>query len=239
MRSAAPQPLDHRAPIQRPIPGAGGITLTYMFPTKSGTLYNVPFTEATSRVEMMDYISAKTKLPPLDEEFFEAAPLDWFAQKRLTIRYQSLRRDLSALEPRDPNEFIAEFNPALPVWIETDGACSGDPGPGGWGAIVSQGEVKVELHGPNASTTNNEMELQALAEALDILPKDFQGYVTIETDSENAVAIMSGKGRRWQIDNFVLLKGNKAKNRGFIDRITTRLQTLQAQFLHIDAQKGD
>jgi hypothetical protein len=76
MRSAGPQPLDHRAPVQRPIPGAGGITLTYMFPTKSGTLYNVPFTEATTRAEMMDYVSAKTKLPPLDEDYFEAAPLD-------------------------------------------------------------------------------------------------------------------------------------------------------------------
>jgi ribonuclease HI len=188
---------------------------------------------------MMDYVSAKTKLPLLDEEFFEAAPLDWFDQKRLTVRAQFPRRDLSALMPSDPGTFIADWNPRLPVWIETDGACSGNPGPGGWGAIICQGEVKVEFHGPDANTTNNEMELQALPEALDFLPKDFQGYVVIETDSENAVKIMTGLGRGWQIDNFVNLKGNRTKNREFVDRSTNRLKTLQAQFLHIDAHKGD
>jgi ribonuclease HI len=141
--------------------------------------------------------------------------------------------------PSDVATFTADWNPQLPVWIETDGACAGNPGPGGWGAIISQGEVKVELHGPDANTTNNEMELQALAEALDLLPKDFQGYVVIETDSENAVKIMSGLGRRWQIDNFVHVKGDKIKNRAFVERITNRLKTLQAQFLHFDAHKGD
>jgi ribonuclease HI len=141
--------------------------------------------------------------------------------------------------PSDAATFVVGWNPTLPVWIETDGACSGNPGPGGWGAIVSQGQVKVELHGPDANTTNNEMELQALAEALDILPPDFQGYVVIETDSENAVKIMSGLGRRWQIDNYVNLKGNRTKNKALVDRITNRLKTLQAQFLHIDAHKGD
>jgi ribonuclease HI len=210
-----------------------------MFPTKNGTLYNVPFTEATTRDEIMDYASAKAGLPPLDEEFFEAAPLDWFAQKRLRVRFQFPRRDLSALTPSDIGTFIADWDPRLPVWIETDGACSGNPGPCGWGAIISQGGIKVEIHGPDATTTNNEMELQALAEALDLLPKDFQGYVTIETDSDNVVKIMSGLGRRWQIDKFVNLKGNRDKNRAFVDRITNRLKTLQAQFLHIDAHKGD
>jgi ribonuclease HI len=83
------------------------------------------------------------------------------------------------------------------------------------------------------------MELQALAEALDFLPQDFQGYVVIETDSENAVKTMTGLGRRWQIDNFVNLRGNKVKNRAFVERITNRLKPLHAQFLHIDAHKGD
>jgi ribonuclease HI len=239
MRSAGPQPLDSRAPIQRPIPGKGGITLTYLFLGSSGTLYNVPLQESATRDEMMAALCAKTKLPPLDDDYFEAAPEDWFAKKRLTIKYQFPRRDLSALMPTEPGLFLSDFNPSLPVWIETDGACSGNPGPGGWGAIISQGEVKVELHGPDANTTNNEMELQALAEALDFLPEDFQGYVVIETDSENCVKTMSGLGRRWQIDNYVNLKGNRTKNKAFIDRIVNRLQTLHAEYLHIDAHKGD
>jgi ribonuclease HI len=188
---------------------------------------------------MMDYLSSKTKLPPLDDDYFEAAPENWFTQKRLTIKYQFPRRDLSALMLSDQATFLFDFDPRQPVWIETDGACSGNPGPGGWGAIISQGQVKVELQGPDANTTNNEMELQALAEALDFLPKDFQGYIVIERDSENAVKTMSGLGRRWQIDNYVNLKGNRIKNRAFIDRIINRLKTLHADYLHIDAHKGD
>jgi hypothetical protein len=105
MRAAGPQPLDLRAPVSRPNPGAGGITLTYMFPTKEGTLYNVPFNEATTRVEMMTYISEKTGLPPLHDDYFEAAPLDWFAKKRLFIRYQFPRRDITALMPSDVATF--------------------------------------------------------------------------------------------------------------------------------------
>jgi hypothetical protein len=50
---------------------------------------------------------------------------------------------------------------------------------------------------------------------------------------------MCGQGKRWQIDNYILLKGNRAKNKGFVDRITTRLQSLQGQFLHTEAHKGD
>jgi hypothetical protein len=209
MRSAGPQPLDNRAPVSRPIPGKGGITLTYLFPEKSGTLYNVQLLESATREEMMAALCAKTKLPPLDDDFFEAAPVDWFTQKRLTIKYQFPRRDLSAFMLSDPDTFLFDFNPALPVWIETDGACSGNPGPGGWGAIINQGDAKVELHGPDSFTSNNEMELQALAEALDFLSKDFQGYVVIESDSENCVKMMSGLGRRWQIDNYV--KGTESR----------------------------
>jgi ribonuclease HI len=50
---------------------------------------------------------------------------------------------------------------------------------------------------------------------------------------------MTGLGRRWQIDNYINLKGNRTKNKEFVDRITNRLKTLQAQFIHIDAHKGD
>jgi hypothetical protein len=165
MRSAGPQPLDNRAPIQRPSPGKGGITLTYLFPELSGTLYNAQLPEAATREEMMALLSSKTKLPPIHDDYFEAAPVDWFAQKRLTIKYQFPRRDISSLRPIEPAAFLMGFDHTQPVWIETDGACSGNPGPGGWGAIINQGDVKVELHGPDVLTTNNEMELQALAEA--------------------------------------------------------------------------
>ena len=64
------------------------------------------------------------------------------------------------------------------VVIHTDGACSGNPGPGGWGAILESGPHRKELKGGEAQTTNNRMELTAAIEALEVLkaPSDVELY---------------------------------------------------------------
>ncbi len=67
------------------------------------------------------------------------------------------------------------------VEIFTDGACSGNPGPGGWGVILRCGRTEKELCGGLAETTNNRMELTAVIEALKALKKECD--VTIHTDS--------------------------------------------------------
>ena len=67
------------------------------------------------------------------------------------------------------------------VEIYTDGACSGNPGPGGWGAILRYGENEKELSGGAAETTNNRMELSAAIEALRALKRP--SSVRIHTDS--------------------------------------------------------
>ena len=65
--------------------------------------------------------------------------------------------------------------------IFTDGACSGNPGPGGWGALICNGENENELTGGAAETTNNRMELLAAIEALKSLPDG--SAVRLTTDS--------------------------------------------------------
>jgi ribonuclease HI len=67
------------------------------------------------------------------------------------------------------------------VDIFTDGACSGNPGPGGWGAILRSGKHEKEISGSEAATTNNRMEIMAAVMALQSLKKPSQ--VTIHTDS--------------------------------------------------------
>lgn len=67
------------------------------------------------------------------------------------------------------------------VEIFTDGACSGNPGPGGWGVILRYGGHKKEMHGGEAWTTNNRMELMAAIQALEALTRSTQ--VTLYTDS--------------------------------------------------------
>jgi ribonuclease HI len=68
------------------------------------------------------------------------------------------------------------------VTIYTDGACTGNPGPGGWGAILRYGRHEKEISGGEADTTNNRMELRAALEALRTLTAPCQ--VTLFTDSE-------------------------------------------------------
>ncbi len=67
------------------------------------------------------------------------------------------------------------------VDIYTDGACSGNPGPGGWGAILRHGETERELSGGAADTTNNRMELMAAIQALEALTRPVTARV--HTDS--------------------------------------------------------
>ena len=65
--------------------------------------------------------------------------------------------------------------------IHTDGACSGNPGPGGWGAILSYGEARKEVSGGEKETTNNRMEMMAAIEALRLLTE--RASVDLYTDS--------------------------------------------------------
>jgi ribonuclease HI len=87
------------------------------------------------------------------------------------------------------------------VTIYTDGACKGNPGPGGWGAWLKSGEHEKELFGGERLTTNNRMELTAVIEALAVLKTKTQ--VTIYTDSEyvrNGITtwIHGWKARGWK-----------------------------------------
>jgi ribonuclease HI len=67
------------------------------------------------------------------------------------------------------------------VVIHTDGACSGNPGPGGWGVVLRSGELRKELQGGEAVTTNNRMEITAAIKALEALKRPAE--VDIYTDS--------------------------------------------------------
>ncbi len=66
--------------------------------------------------------------------------------------------------------------------IFTDGACRGNPGPGGWGALLRYGKIEKKIHGGEADTTNNRMELQAAIEGLAILKR--ASVVRLTTDSQ-------------------------------------------------------
>ncbi len=89
----------------------------------------------------------------------------------------------------------------VPVRIYTDGACKGNPGPGGWGALLKKGAAERELFGGEPLTTNNRMELLAVIRALETLTKS--SVVEVYTDSQYvqkgiAEWIINWKRRGWK-----------------------------------------
>jgi len=83
------------------------------------------------------------------------------------------------------------------VSIYTDGACSGNPGPGGWGAILEYNGVEKELSGAEALTTNNRMELTAVIRALECLNQPC--VVELYSDSKYVIdALRLGWAKSWQ-----------------------------------------
>jgi len=67
--------------------------------------------------------------------------------------------------------------------IYTDGACSGNPGPGGWGVLMQYGKREKTLKGGEKETTNNRMEMMAAIKALEAIKPNFKGEITLWTDS--------------------------------------------------------
>ena len=88
------------------------------------------------------------------------------------------------------------------VTIYTDGACSGNPGPGGWGAILMYGPHKKELSGGEAGTTNNRMELTAVISALELLKEPCA--VELWSDSKYVIdALDKGWAKGWRAKGWV------------------------------------
>ncbi len=97
------------------------------------------------------------------------------------------------------------------VTIYTDGACSGNPGPGGWGAILEYNGRRKELSGGERSTTNNRMELMGVISALSALTEPCA--VALYTDSQYIVnAMTKGWAVKWQKNGWMRNKKDPALN---------------------------
>ena len=88
------------------------------------------------------------------------------------------------------------------VTIYTDGACSGNPGPGGWGAILQYGKLQKEFSGGEAHTTNNRMELTGVITALEALNEPC--VVELYSDSKYVIdALEKGWAKGWKAKGWV------------------------------------
>jgi len=105
---------------------------------------------------------------------------------------------------------IKDFNLGQKLDVYTDGACAGNPGPGGWGVFICQGNTKMELGGGSQKTTNNRMELQATIEALKIIPKKTK--IDLITDSQYVKNGITQWIHGWKRNNWKTSKGTDVLN---------------------------
>ncbi len=123
------------------------------------------------------------------------------------------------------------------VEIFTDGACSGNPGPGGWGAVLRLGEHEKELCGGERETTNNRMELTAVIAALQALKYPCQ--VRLTTDSQYvAKAINEGWLENWKSRGWRTAGKAPVKNVDLWQTLDELLIIHDVQFLWVKGHAG-
>ena len=105
---------------------------------------------------------------------------------------------------------MSESNPRKTVVIHTDGGCEGNPGPGGWAAVLCSGDHRRELSGGEAITTNNRMELRAAIAALEALKEPCN--VALHTDSQYLRHGITSWIRQWKRNGWRTAARQPVKN---------------------------
>ena len=130
------------------------------------------------------------------------------------------------------------------VYAWTDGACSGNPGPGGWGALLRFGDTEKELCGGEAETTNNRMELQATIEALNALRESC--HVVLTTDSQYVKGGITGWIHGWKKNGWKTANKKPVKNEDLwrqlddaVSRHQLEWQWVKGHAGHIENERAD
>ena len=124
------------------------------------------------------------------------------------------------------------------VTIYTDGACTGNPGPGGYGVVLLYGDHRKELSGGFQRTTNNRMELMAAIVGLRTIKE--QCRVSLYSDSKYVVDAMSeGWARRWQANGWKRTRREKALNPDLWEKLLSLCARHDVEFRWVRGHSGD
>ena len=124
-----------------------------------------------------------------------------------------------------------------PVAIWTDGACSGNPGPGGWGALLRYGAQERELKGGEKLTTNNRMELTAAIEALESLKRPC--VINLHTDSQYLRGGVSSWLSSWKRNGWRTADKKPVKNEDLWRRLDAAVQRHDIEWRWVKGHGGD
>ncbi len=120
------------------------------------------------------------------------------------------------------------------VLIYTDGACSGNPGPGGWAAILMFKEHKKEISGGEKETTNNIMEMTAVIMALKQLKKPCKYNVEVYSDSAYVVNAFDKEWiYNWQKNNWKTASKEPVKNKELWEELYGLIQNINVKFIKV------
>ncbi len=122
------------------------------------------------------------------------------------------------------------------VEVFSDGACRGNPGPGGWGALLRFGEVEKELCGGEPETTNNRMELMAAIRALEALKRPCQ--VVITTDSQYVRKGMTEWLEGWKARNWRTAARKPVRNQDLWQRLDELVEQHQVEWHWVRGHTG-
>lgn len=122
------------------------------------------------------------------------------------------------------------------VEIYTDGACKGNPGPGGWGAVLRYGDVKKEIFGGEANTTNNRMELMAAIEALALLNRSCE--VRLTTDSQYVRKGITEWLANWKRNGWKTAAKQPVKNADLWQRLDQEVQRHSVEWHWVKGHSG-
>lgn len=122
--------------------------------------------------------------------------------------------------------------------VYTDGACSGNPGPGGWAALIIDGERERELSGGEAETTNQRMELRAAIEALAAIA----GRRRVRLHSDSAYLVNCFRDRwweRWERNGWRAADGRPVANRDLWERLLAEARRHEVVWVKVPGHAGD
>jgi ribonuclease HI len=123
------------------------------------------------------------------------------------------------------------------VVIYTDGACSGNPGPGGWGAVLRWRDREKEMHGSDPLTTNNRMELMAAIQALEALHRP--ATVTLNTDSKYLIDGITKWVEGWQRNGWKTVAKKPVKNDDLWRRLVDAMSRHDVTWVWVRGHAGD
>ena len=124
------------------------------------------------------------------------------------------------------------------VTLYTDGACSGNPGPGGWGAILIYKDIRKEMSGGDKETTNNKMELTAAIEGLSALKEPCR--VKLYSDSKYLIdGITKGWARGWKAKGWKKSDGKPALNIDLWEKILELDEYHEIEYIWVKGHAGN